>query len=112
DTQAATAFGVTASGGFLTVSSGAGLVYRVRQSSGDITSIRWNDRELKDPSKASHLSSGLGTATVTSSLSPSGTTALITIATSTVTHYLSTRRNDNTIYMATHITAEATVAHD
>jgi len=107
--QDATAFGVTASGGFLTVSSGAGLVYRVRQSSGDITSIRWNDTELNDQSKASHLSSGLGTATVTSSLSPSGTTALITITTSTVTHYLATRRNDNTIYMATHITAEPTV---
>ena len=108
-TEAATAFGVTASGGFLTVSSGAGLVYKVRQSSGDITSIQWNDTELNDPSKGSHLSSGLGTATVTSSLSPSGTTALITITTSTVTHYLSTRRNDNTIYMATNITAEPTV---
>src|SRR5262245_38365056 len=81
---AATAFGVTTGGGFVTVSSGAGLVYRVRQSNGDIASIKWNDRELNDQSKASHLSSGLGSATVTSSLSPSGTTALVTITTSTV----------------------------
>lgn len=106
---AATAFGVTASGGFLTVSSGAGLVYKVRQSSGDITSILWNDTELNDQAKASHLSSGLGTATVSFSLSPSGTTAVIAIATATLTHYLSTRRNDNTIYMATNISAEPTV---
>jgi rhamnogalacturonan endolyase len=105
----ASALSITPGGGFLTVDSGAGLVYRVRQSNGDITSIRWNGTELNSGSKASHLSSGLGTATVTSSLSPSGTTALITIATSTVTHYLATRRNENTIYMATHITAEPTV---
>jgi rhamnogalacturonan endolyase len=109
EAEATVPFGVTASGGFLTVSSGAGLVYLVRQSSGDITSIRWNDRELNDPSKGSHLSSGLGSATVSFSLSPSRTTALITITTSTVTHYLSTRRNENTIYMATHISAEPTV---
>jgi rhamnogalacturonan endolyase len=104
-----TAFGVTASGGFLIVDSGAGLVYRVRQSSGDITSIVWNGVELADTARASHIASGLGTATVTSSVSPSGTTALITIATSTLTHYLSTRRNENAIYMATHITAEPAV---
>jgi rhamnogalacturonan endolyase len=110
DSEAVTAaFGVTASGGFLTVSSGTGLVYKVRQSSGDITSIQWNGRELNDPSKGSHLSSGLGSAAVTLTMSPSGTTALITIATSTVTHYLATRRNDNTIYMATNISAEPTV---
>jgi rhamnogalacturonan endolyase len=109
DSEAVTAFGVVEGGGSLTVSSGAGLTYRVRQSSGDITSIQWNGVELNDRSKGSHLSSGLGTATVTSSLSPSGTTALITLTTSTVTHYLATRRNDNAIYMATHISAEPTV---
>jgi rhamnogalacturonan endolyase len=109
NTEAATTFGVTASGGFLTVSSEAGLVYKVRQSSGDITSIQWNGRELNDTSKSSHLSSGLGTAAVGFSVSPSGSTVVVTIATATVTHYLSTRRNDNTIYMATNITAEPTV---
>jgi rhamnogalacturonan endolyase len=107
--DATTPFGVTASGGVLTVSSGAGLVYRVSQASGDITSIRWNDRELNDQSKGSHIASGLGTATVSFNLLPSGTTALITLATPTLTHYLSTRRNENAIYMATHITAEPTV---
>jgi rhamnogalacturonan endolyase len=108
-TEAATAFGVTASGGLLTVSSGAGLVYKVKQSSGDVTSIQWNGKELNDTAKASQISSGLGSATVTSSLLSSSSVVLITIATSTLTHYLATRRNDNTIYMATFISAEPTV---
>jgi rhamnogalacturonan endolyase len=102
-------FSVTAGGGFLTVNSESGLVYKVSQTSGDITSIQWNGKELNDQSKASQLSSGLGSATVSFSLSPSGTTSVITIATSTLTHYLATRRNDNTIYMATFAAAEPSV---
>jgi rhamnogalacturonan endolyase len=100
---------VTVGGGFLTVNNESGLVYKVRQSSGDITSIQWNGKELNDQAKASQLSSGLGSATVSFSLSPSGTTSVITIATSTLTHYLATRRNDNTIYMATFAAAEPSV---
>jgi rhamnogalacturonan endolyase len=102
-------FSVTAGGGFLTVNNESGLVYKVRQTSGDITSIQWNGKELNDQAKASQLSSGLGSATVSFSLTPSGTTSVITIATSTLTHYLATRRNDNTIYMATFVGAEPTV---
>src|SRR5882672_5617143 len=102
-------FSVTVGGGFLTVNNESGLVYKVRQTSGDITSIQWNGRELNDQAKGSHLSSGLGSATVSFSLSPSGTTSLITIATSTLTHYLATRRADNTIYMATFAAAEPSV---
>jgi rhamnogalacturonan endolyase len=108
DLQAA-AFGVTVGGGFLTVNNESGLVYKVSQTSGDITSIQWNGNELNDQAKRSHLSSGLGSATVSFSLSPSGTTSVITIATSTLTHYLVTRRNDNTIYMATFAAAEPSV---
>ena len=105
----AAAFGVVVGGGFLTVNTESGLVYRVSQTSGDITSIQWNGKELNDPSKGSHLSSGLGSANVSFSLSPSGTTSVIAIETSTVTHYLVSRRNENTIYMATFVTAEPTV---
>lgn len=108
DLQAA-AFGVTVGGGSLTVSNESGLVYKVSQTSGDITSIQWNGKELNDQAKGSHLSSGLGSATVSFSLSPSGTTSVITIATTTLTHYLVTRRNDNTIYMATFAAAEPSV---
>jgi len=102
-------FSVTASGGFLTVNNESGLVYKVSQASGDITSIQWNGKELNDQAKASQLSSGLGSATVSFNLSPSGTTSVITIATSTLTHYLATRRNDNTIYMATFAAGEPSV---
>jgi rhamnogalacturonan endolyase len=109
DEVAASPFSVTVGGGFLTVNNESGLVYRVSQTSGDIRSIQWNGRELNDQAKGSHLSSGLGSANVSFSVSPSGTTSLITIATTTVTHYLATRRNDNTIYMATFAAAEPTV---
>ena len=103
------AFGVTDSGSVLTVDSGAGLVFKVNKSSGDITSIKYNGgAELQGQTKFSHISSGLGAA-ATYGLSPSGTTAVITIATSTLTHYMAVRRNENIIYMATHITAEPAV---
>lgn len=109
DGAQAVPFSVTAGGGVLTVNNESGLVYQVSQASGDITSIQWNGRELNDRSKGSHLSSGLGSAAVSFSLSPSGTTSVITIATPTLTHYLATRRNDNTIYMATFAAAEPSV---
>ncbi|PTT80032.1 hypothetical protein DBR42_20265, partial [Pelomonas sp. HMWF004] len=103
------AFGVTDASGVLTVDSGAGLVFKVNKTSGDITSIKLNGgAELQGQTKFSHISSGLG-APATYGLSPSGTTAVITITSSTLKHYLVVRRNENIIYMATHITAEPAV---
>ncbi len=100
------AWGVTDASGVLTVDTGAGLVFKVSKTSGDITSIKYNGgAELQGQTKFSHISSGLGAA-ATYALSPSGTTAVITIATSTLTHYMAVRRNENVIYMATYITAE------
>lgn len=108
-TSALAAFGVTDASGVLTVDSGAGLVFKVNKSSGDITSIKFNNGpELQGQTKFSHISSGLG-APATFALSPSGTTAVITITASTLKHYLVVRRNENIIYMATHITAEPAV---
>ncbi|MCS0658622.1 rhamnogalacturonan lyase B N-terminal domain-containing protein [Massilia terrae] len=101
------AFGVTAASGYLTVSSGAGLVFKVNQSSGDITSITYNcGPELQAQDKFSQISSGLGAA---ASYSVNGTVAKITIPTSTLTHYMLVRQNDNAIYMGTYISAEPTV---
>lgn len=103
------AWGITDASGVLTVDSGAGLVFKVNKSSGDITSIKLNNgAELQGQTKFSHISSGLG-APATYAFSPSGTTAVITITASTLKHYLVVRRNENTIYMATHITAEPAV---
>lgn len=103
------AFGVTDASGSLTVDSGAGLVFKVNKSNGDITSIKFNGgSELQSQTKGSHIASGIG-ASVSYGLSTSGSTALITLSTATLTHYLAVRRNENIIYMATYITAEPTV---
>ncbi len=100
-------FGVTSSGGFLTVDSGAGLVFKVKESGGDINSIKYNGGpELQSQTKGSHIASGLG-ATVTSSVS--GGVAKITLTTPTLTHYLLVRQNENNIYMGTYTTAEPAV---
>ena len=105
--HAATPFGVTSDSTHLTVSSGAGLVFKVNRSNGDITSIKMNDGpELQGQTKFSHISSGIGAAT---SHTVSGTVAKITLSTSTLTHYLLVRQNDNGIYMGTYITAQPAV---
>lgn len=105
--QALAAFGVTDASGFLTVDSGAGLVFKVNKTNGDITSMKLNGgAELLGQSKGSHISSGLS---AVPSFTVSGSTALITIPTSTLTHYLAVRSGENIVYMATHITAEPSV---
>jgi rhamnogalacturonan endolyase len=103
----ASAFGVTAANGFLTVDSGAGLVFVVKQAGGDITSIRYNGGpELQFANDFSQLSSGLG---ATTSYTISGGVAKITLSTPTATQYLLVRQGENNIYMGTYITAEPTV---
>ncbi|KAJ7935501.1 polysaccharide lyase family 4 protein [Mycena leptocephala] len=79
------AFGVTTSGSNMLVDSGAGLVTTINTANGDITSINFNGKQLQDSTKFTQLSSGLGSATVTSSVA--NNIAKITISTSTITHY-------------------------
>ncbi|KAF8755314.1 Rhamnogalacturonan lyase B, N-terminal [Rhizoctonia solani] len=79
------AFGVTTGSGYLSVDTGGGLVFRVSTSSGDITSLKYNNIECQDSSKYTHIGSGLGSATVSYKIS--GNYATITIATSTLTQY-------------------------
>jgi rhamnogalacturonan endolyase len=108
--QASAAFGVTSSGGFYTVDSGAGLVFKVNQSNGDISSIKFNGGpELQDQSKGSHISSGLGTGTSVAATTIGGNTIKLTLSQSPVTHYLVVKSGVNNIYMATYVTAEPTV---
>ncbi|OMF38059.1 hypothetical protein BK133_03520 [Paenibacillus sp. FSL H8-0548] len=106
--QAATV-GVTDNGSTIVVNTGAGLEYTINKSNGDMISCKLNGVQLCGSSKASHIGSGLGSATVTWSKSPSGSTVLITAATSTLTHYYSSRGGENIIYMATYVTAEPSV---
>lgn len=60
------AFGVTKSGDNIVVDAGSAnpLIFTVSGQSCDITSIKYRGEELQSSSKGSHISSGLGTATV------------------------------------------------
>ncbi|TCD69019.1 hypothetical protein EIP91_009082 [Steccherinum ochraceum] len=102
------AFGVTSSGNNFVVDSGAGLVTTINKSNGDLTSLKFNGKELQDQSKFTQLSSGLGSATVTSSIN-NNNIAIITIRTSTITHYYIVRSGTNTLYIGTYASAEPSV---
>jgi rhamnogalacturonan endolyase len=105
----AAAFGFTVSGGFVSVDTGAGLVFRVRQSNGDMTSLQLNGRELQSQSRPAHVESGLGTATV--SATRNGNVIVVAESTSTfygsgsLTHYFVARSGENNVYMATFVDA-------
>ncbi|KXN88179.1 putative rhamnogalacturonate lyase A [Leucoagaricus sp. SymC.cos] len=101
------AFGVTTSGSNMVADSGAGLVTTIHTTNGDITSILFNGKQLQDSTKFSQLSSGLGSATVTSNVA--NNIAVITIKTSTITHYVIVRSGENTLYMGTFASAEPDV---
>jgi len=106
-TMVSSSFGITQSDAYLTVDTGAGLVFKVRRAGGDITSIRYRGGpELQAQNKFSHISSGIGAST---SYAVAAGVIKITLTTSSVKHYLLVRQNDNTIYMATSVTAEPTV---
>ncbi|KIY71711.1 polysaccharide lyase family 4 protein [Cylindrobasidium torrendii FP15055 ss-10] len=100
------AFGITGSDPVL-ADTGAGLVVTIDGSNGDITSLKLDDTELQDQSKYTHLSSGLGSATVTSSVD--GDVGIVTISTDTITHYYIIRSGENTVYIGTHASAEPEV---
>ncbi|KAF8964176.1 putative rhamnogalacturonate lyase A [Flammula alnicola] len=104
------AFGVTTSGSNMVVDSGAGLVTTskcINTANGDITSMLFNGKQLQDSSKFTQLSSGLGSATVTSNVA--NNIAVITIKTSTITHYYIVKSGVNTLYIGTFASAEPTV---
>ncbi|EKM79383.1 hypothetical protein AGABI1DRAFT_120786 [Agaricus bisporus var. burnettii JB137-S8] len=105
------AFGVTTSGSNMLVDSGAGLVTTIHTTNGDITSIRFNGKELQDQSKFTHLSSGLGKISKISSVTSSvaNNIAVVTIRTNTITHYVITRSGINTIYLGTFASQEPSV---
>lgn len=100
---------VNDNGSVILVNTGAGLVYTINKSNGDMTSCKLNGTELNAKNKASQISSGLGSADVKWSTFSSGSQVLITCKTSTLTQYYASKYGDNTIYMATYITAEPSV---
>lgn len=106
-TLVTSSFGATVASGIITVDSGAGLVFKVRQTTGDIISIKLNGGpELQGQTKFSHISSGIGAATT---FVVANGVAKLTLTTSTLTHYLLVRAGENNIYMGTYVIAEPTV---
>ncbi|KAL5639580.1 hypothetical protein ACGC1H_006259 [Rhizoctonia solani] len=97
-------FGIRPKSDYLRVDTEAGLVFRVRTSNGDITSLRYNRKQLQDPSKFTHISSGLGSANVTSKVS--GNYAVVTIQTETLTQYYVAVKGQSVIYIGTYAAAE------
>ncbi|WP_338285319.1 rhamnogalacturonan lyase B N-terminal domain-containing protein [Luteolibacter sp. LG18] len=108
-TMAFGAFGVTTTSTYYTVDSGAGLVFRVVRANGGIDSIKLDGTELNNTTKASVIASGLGSTGTTTSVWSDANTVMVTAATDAsngvvagMTHYYIVRKNENTIYMATH----------
>jgi rhamnogalacturonan endolyase len=68
--SALAAFGVTTSGSNIVVDAGSAnpLKFTVNSNSCDITSILYRGEELQYAKQATHISSGLGTATVKSEI--------------------------------------------
>ncbi|ORY10674.1 Rhamnogalacturonase B, N-terminal-domain-containing protein [Clohesyomyces aquaticus] len=104
------AFGITNSGSSYVIDAGSDnpLKVTVNSKSCDITSILFRGEELQSQSQYSHISSGLGSATVTAQ-TISSTYAKITCTTSTLTHYIVVRSGDSTIFMATYTSAEPSI---
>ncbi|KAK8859644.1 polysaccharide lyase family 4 protein [Apiospora arundinis] len=103
------AFGFTKSGNNYVVDAGSSnpLVFTVNGGSCDITSIKFRGVELQDK-QGSHISSGLGSATVTAT-TINNQYVKVECKTSTLTHYLVVRSGDSTIHMATYISAEPSI---
>ena len=95
-TRAEAAFGLSNNNGLYTVDTGAGLVFSVRQSNGDISSLRFNNIEYQDPTRGSHINSGLGTSIVTAKTYGADTIKIDVVA-GTLTHYYLARRGFNNI---------------
>lgn len=110
------AFGLTNAGGLYTVDTGAGLVFQVNQTNGNVSSIVYNGVEYQDQTsgRTSHLISGLGSSGTSVTATNVGTNYIkVTIQTdatngvvANLTHYLIVRKDDNAIYMATYPTVK------
>lgn len=108
------AFGLTDNATTYGVDTGAGLVFQVNKTNGDINSIVFNGVEYRSTTgRFSHIASGLGSATTVTADTDGSTFVKIAIQTSptngvvsSLTHYLVVRNGENTIYMATHTTAQ------
>jgi len=111
--SASAAFGYSTSDNNYIVDAGSDnpLVFSVSRSSCDINSIKFRGHELQYQSTGSHISSGLGSATVsiTTVSGSSSRYVKVTCVAGSLTHYLVAREGDSAIHMATYITAEPSI---
>ncbi|MFI7499740.1 rhamnogalacturonan lyase B N-terminal domain-containing protein [Streptomyces sp. NPDC049687] len=97
---AAAGFGWSDDGSHYVVDTGAGLVFKVSKTNGDLTSLAYKGTEYQGyDGKNSHIESGLGTSTVT--IGQSGSTILISVAYGTLKHYYAARSGENNVYLWT-----------
>jgi rhamnogalacturonan endolyase len=101
--------GLADADGRYVVDTRAGLIFQVNKTNCDIVSLRYEDVELQDQSKFSHIASGLGSAEVVATPSADGTVVTIACTTPTLTHYYVARGGTSAIFMATYVTAEPSV---
>jgi rhamnogalacturonan endolyase len=87
-----------------TFDTGAGLVFTINGTTGDLSSLKHNGVELAAPGQAAgQFESGWSSATVTQTLFGGGTSALFSASSGGITQYYYARHGDNTIYLATNI---------
>lgn len=101
-TASAASFGYTDDGTNYVVDTGAGLVFKVNHSNGDLSSFVYKGVEYQGyDGKNSHIESGLGTSTVTTSAPATGV-VLIKVVHGTLIHYYAARSGENNIYLFTY----------
>lgn len=105
--RASAAFGLTDDGKAFVVDSGAGLVFKVSKTNGNIISLRYKGGAELQSKKGSHIASGFGGCAVKGEMAGSDLVK-ITLATDArnegtkeITHYFIVRKGLNHIYMAT-----------
>lgn len=98
----AVGFGHTDDGTNYVVDTGAGLVFKVNHSNGDLSSFVYNGIEYQGyGGRNSHIESGLGASTVTVSTPATGV-VLIKVVHGTLIHYYAARSGQNNIYLFTY----------
>ncbi|MBO1335447.1 rhamnogalacturonan lyase B N-terminal domain-containing protein [Streptomyces sp. VRA16 Mangrove soil] len=96
----AATFGYTDDGANYVVDTGAGLVFKVSKTNGDLSSLVYKGTEYQGyGGKNSHIESGLGTSTVT--IAQSGPTILISVTYGTLKLYYAARSGENNVYIWT-----------
>jgi rhamnogalacturonan endolyase len=101
--SAASDFGYTTESGKFIISTGAGLTIAMRQSTCDIVSMNYNDKELQYKSMGTHVNSGLGSVTSSiESLNDDKKTITVSCKKTGLEQTYFFRPNENVIYMGTY----------